>query len=158
MSDKSLLEIRKEKHLTREDIANLTNDVMSAKRLEHIEKGDTLPTPFDIVLLADVYDYPELCLNYCSKTCAIGKSTIPMYEFSLTSSKDLPIITLQLLDTLTSLVSQKDRLISIASDGQITADEIDDFEQFNTGLDKMEIAIKSLKLWAQKNIENNDHL
>ena len=153
MLNMSLSEIRKARHLSREDVANMTNDVMSIKRLEHIEKGETPAVPSDIVLLANIYDFPELCINYCCQNCAIGKTTIPLYEFELTSPKDLPIITLQLLDTLTSLVSQKDRLISIASDGEITADEQADFEQFNSGLEKMEIAIKSLKLWAQKNMD-----
>lgn len=146
-----LMSIRKEKHFSREDIADLTNDVLSTKRLEHIEKGDTEPTPSDIVLLAKVYDMPELCLDYCSHHCAVGKATIPMYDLELNSTKDLPIITLELLDTLNSLSSQKDRMISIAADGKITDDEKQDFKAFNDGLEKMELAIKSLKLWAQKN-------
>ena len=151
MDCSTLVALRKERHLSREDIANLTNDVMSTKRLEHIEKGETEPTPADIVLLADVYNMPELCLNYCSHHCAVGKATVPMYNLELNSPKDLPIITLELLDTLNSLTAQKDRMISIAADGKITDDEKQDFRAFNDGLEKMELAIKSLKLWAQKN-------
>ena len=151
MDCSKLVSIRKEKHLSREDVANLTNDVMSTKRLEHIEKGETEPTPSDIVLLSEVYNIPELCLNYCSQHCAVGKATVPMYELELSSPKDLPIITLELLDTLNSLTAQKDRMISIAADGKITEDEKNDFKAFNDGLEKMELAIKSLKLWAQKN-------
>lgn len=151
MDCSTLVSLRKERHLSREDIANLTNDVMSTKRLEHIEKGETEPTPSDIVLLADVYNMPELCLNYCSHHCAVGKATVPMYDLELNSPKDLPIITLELLDTLNSLTAQKDRMISIAADGKITDDEKQDFKAFNDGLEKMELAIKSLKLWAQKN-------
>ncbi len=151
MDGSKLMAIRKDKHLSREDVANLTNDVMSTKRLEHIEKGETEPTPSDIVLLSDVYNVPELCFNYCSHHCAIGKATVPRYDLELSSPKDLPIITLELLDTLNSLTAQKDRMISIASDGKITEDEKNDFKTFNDGLEKMEIAIKSLKLWAQKN-------
>lgn len=151
MDGSKLMAIRKDKHLSREDVANLTNDVMSTKRLEHIEKGETEPTPSDIVLLSDAYNVPELCFNYCSHHCAIGKATVPRYDLELSSPKDLPIITLELLDTLNSLTAQKDRMISIASDGKITEDEKNDFKTFNDGLEKMEIAIKSLKLWAQKN-------
>ena len=151
MDGSKLMAIRKDKHLSREDVANLTNDVMSTKRLEHIEKGETESTPSDIVLLSDVYNVPELCFNYCSHHCAIGKATVPRYDLELSSPKDLPIITLELLDTLNSLTAQKDRMISIASDGKITEDEKNDFKTFNEGLEKMEIAIKSLKLWAQKN-------
>ena len=151
MDCSTLVSIRKERHMSREDVANLTNDVMSAKRLEHIEKGETEPTPSDIVLLADVYKMPELCLNYCSHHCAVGKATVPVYDLELNSPKDLPIITLELLDTLNSLTAQKDRMISIAADGKITDDEKKDFKAFNEGLEKMELAIKSLKLWAQKN-------
>lgn len=151
MDGSKLMAIRKDKHLSREDVTNLTNDVMSTKRLEHIEKGETEPTPSDIVLLSDVYNVPELCFNYCSHHCAIGKATVPRYDLELSSPKDLPIITLELLDTLNSLTAQKDRMISIASDGKITEDEKNDFKTFNDGLEKMEIAIKSLKLWAQKN-------
>ena len=154
MDNTLLLALRKKNNLTRDDVADLTNDVVSAKRLEHIEKGETLPTPADILTLSEVYKKPELCLNYCSQTCAIGKSIVPMYEMELTKSKDLPIITLELLDTLNALVTQKDRIISIAADGQVTPDEKKDFQQFNDGLEKMELAIKSLKIWAQKNIDN----
>ncbi|SDB45240.1 Helix-turn-helix [Pseudobutyrivibrio sp. YE44] len=150
--DHSTLEaIRKEKGFSRDDVADLTNDVISSKRLEHIEKGETVLNPSDLIVLSEIYDKPELCLNYCSSCCAIGKNTIPMYEFNLTQSKDLPIITLELLDTLNSLVAQKDRIISIAADGEITEDEKSDFQSFNDGLEKMELVIKSLKLWAQKN-------
>lgn len=151
MDNSTLMTIRKEKHLSRDDVADLTNDVVSTKRLEHIEKGETEPTPADIVSLSNVYDMPELCLNYCAHHCAIGKNTVPMYELELNSPKDLPIITLELLDTLNSLTAQKDRIISIAADGKITDDEKSDFKSFNDGLEKMELAIKSLKLWAQKN-------
>ncbi len=155
-SCEALMAIRKEKHLSREDVANCTNDVMSAKRLEHIEKGETKATPEDIVLLSDLYEMPELCLDYCSSHCAIGKATVPMYDLVLSSTKDLPIITLELLDTLNSLTAQKDRIISIAADGKISKDEITDFQSFNDGLEKMELAIKSLKLWAQKNLASLD--
>lgn len=151
MDHSMLMSIRKEKHYSRDDVADLTNDVVSTKRLEHIEKGDTEPTPSDIVSLSSVYNMPELCLDYCAHHCAIGKNTIPIYELALNSPKDLPIITLELLDTLNSLTAQKDRMISIAADGKITEDEKNDFKTFNDGLEKMELAIKSLKLWAQKN-------
>ncbi|MCR5606359.1 MAG: helix-turn-helix transcriptional regulator [Treponema sp.] len=146
--------LRKQNQLTREEVVDQSNGLISVKRLEHIEKGDTEPTPYDVVLLSQIYDKPELCFNYCSQLCSIGKAITPIYEFELTSTKDLPIITLELLDTLNSLSSKKDRIISIAADGEVSDAEKKDFKDFVTGLEKMELAIKSLKMWAQKNISD----
>ena len=62
------------------------------------------------------------------------------------------MITLEMLSTLNTLSREKDRLIDIAADGEITDDEIPDFLEIKKHLDKMSLSIESLKLWVERTI------
>ena len=64
----------------------------------------------------------------------------------------LSMITLEMLSTLNTLSREKDRLIDIAADGEITDDEIPDFLEIKKHLDKMSLSIESLKLWGERTI------
>lgn len=145
--------VRKECKLSRENVENMTESKITAKMLENIENEKTPIKPEQVLILSNIYKKPELTFNYCSKLCPVGMEYMPKCEFSLTSTKDLPIITLELLDTLNCLVQQKDRLIGIVADGKIDDEEKVDFEKFYADLEKMELTIKALKAWASKNFE-----
>ena len=55
-----------------------------------------------------------------------------------------------MLSTINILSRQKDRLVEITVDGKITKDEMKDFLNIKSELDKMTVSIESLKLWIDQ--------
>ena len=72
--------------------------------------------------MADCYKKPSLCNYFCSHECPIGQEYVPEIK-----AKELSQITLEMLATLNTLVKEKERLIEITVDGEISQDEIPDF-------------------------------
>lgn len=66
--------------------------------------------------------------------------------------KELPIITLEILAILNKLTKEKDRLVEITVDGEISADEIADFRQIRSDLEKMSMTIDSMQMWISNKI------
>ena len=66
--------------------------------------------------------------------------------------KDLSQITLEMLATLNRLTKEKERLIEITVDGELSEDEIRDFHKIKMDLEKMAMAIDSLNLWLDNTI------
>lgn len=120
---------------------------ISADRIEKIESEKTLPRPEEILAMAECYQKPSLCNYYCSHECPIGQEYVPEIK-----SKDLSQITLEMLATLNSLDKEKNRLIEITVDGEISADEINDFKAIQTKLEEMAMTIDSLNLWVSNTI------
>ena len=77
------------------------------------------------------------------------------YVPSVDTVHDLPQITVELLSKLNALNRDKDRIIDIAADGKIAADEMEDFNLFCQHLDDMKLAIETLRLWADKTVHGN---
>ena len=117
---------------------------ISESRLEKIETGKTFATPEDIVAMAEAYRFPELCNHYCVNECAIGDRL----DVPLTERKGLAKIVLEVLTTLNQLDREKDRLIEIASDEQVTDDEMPDFLKIQKQLESISATVDSLKLWV----------
>lgn len=132
--------------LTREAAAEKL-EFLSADRIEKIESEKSLPHPDEILAMADCYKNPSLCNYYCSHECPIGQECVPEVQI-----KDLSQITLEMLASLNTLNRDKDRLIEITVDGQISADELDDFHKIQAQLGQISQAIDSLQLWVQKAI------
>lgn len=152
MGRRSIKENKSIYHLCREE-AGLTRAEasyeiagMTESRLEKIESGKTPPYPEDIVNMASVYRRPDLCNIYCAQMCEVGRDKILAVE----CNKGLAQITLEMLSTLNTITREKDRLVDIVVDGEITEDEMQDFLQIQDNLEKMELAIESLKLWVKK--------
>ena len=120
---------------------------LSSDRIEKIESEKSLPHPDEILAMADCYKNPSLCNYYCSHECPIGQEYVPEIQM-----KDLSQITLEMLASLNTLNRDKDRLIEITVDGQISEDELDDFHKIQTQLGQISQAIDSLQLWVQKAI------
>lgn len=99
--------------------------------------------------MADCYKNPMLCNYYCTHECKIGQVYMPEVEL-----KDISQITLEMLATLNTLNREKERLIEITVDGNITQDEFEDFQKIQDQLDKMSLTIESLKLWVNHMIAN----
>lgn len=114
-------------------------------RLIAIEKDQKLPYPEEVVAMAEVYGAPELCNQYCTGQCAIGRKSKPLlYE-------DLSQVSVQLMSALHFMQNANDRIFTILEDGSISPEEQADFKEILKTLDKISFGAQSLRLWAQKN-------
>lgn len=137
---------REEANLTRESAAEKL-EFVSADRIEKIEYEKSLPHPEEILAMAECYKNPALCNYFCSHECPIGQQYVPEIKM-----KELSQITLEMLASLNILEREKNRLIEITVDGEISEDEIQDFKKIQQQLAKISMAIDSLQLWVQKSI------
>ena len=143
-------EAREEAGLTRAAAAEKM-EFISESRIDKIENEKVnAPYPDEVLAMAKAYGRPDLCNQYCSSVCAIGQKYVPKIQID---KKNLPQITLEVLSALNALDSQKDRLIEIASDGEISEDERADFATIKDHLQKMSLAIDSLNLWIEKTLD-----
>ncbi|MDD6616484.1 MAG: helix-turn-helix transcriptional regulator [Lachnospiraceae bacterium] len=120
---------------------------ISADRIEKIENERTLPHPEEVLAMADCYRSPSLCNYFCSHECPIGKEYVPEIKV-----KELSQITLEMLATLNKLAHEKERLIEITVDGELSPNEMPDFLTIKEELGKMALAIDSLNLWLDQAI------
>ena len=114
-------------------------------RLIAIEKNQKVPYPEEVVNMAQIYDAPELCNQYCTSQCAIGRNSKPLIY------QDLNEVSVQLMSALHFLQNTNDRIFSILEDGEISEEEQTDFKKILQTLDKISYGAQSLKLWAEKN-------
>lgn len=141
---------RKEKELTREEVCyDKLNNLISPNKLEKLENGRMYFNPDDVLLLAEAYEKPELCNYYCSHECPIGKKYVPEIEV-----KDLSRIVLEMLASLNSVESEKNRLIEITADGTISSDELKDFIVIQEKLEHISMTVEALQLWTEKMISS----
>ena len=120
---------------------------ISSDRIEKIEHEKTHPHPEEVLAMADCYKNPLLCNYFCSHECPIGIEYVPAIQ-----AKELSQITLEMLATLNKLTHQKERLIEITVDGELTEDELPDFMKIKEELGKMALVIDSLNLWLDQTI------
>ena len=120
---------------------------ISSDRIEKIESEKTLPHPEEILAMADCYKNPSLCNYFCSHECPIGIEYVPEIK-----AKDLYQITLEMLAALNKLSREKERLIEITVDGNLSADEMPDFLKIKEELEQMALVIDSLNLWLDQKI------
>ena len=137
---------REDAEFTRDAAAD-EMEYVSADRIEKIENERSLPHPEEILAMSKAYKAPDLCNYFCSHECPIVQEFVPEVKF-----KDLAQITLEMLASLNSLEKEKNRLIEITVDGEITEDEIEDFQKIQEQLSQISMAIDSLQLWVQKAI------
>lgn len=62
-------------------------------------------------------------------------------------SRAIILIMLEMLANLNALVKEKDRLVEITVDGNITPDEMPDFKRIQNRLEEMSLVVDALKLW-----------
>ena len=135
---------RESRQLTREAASELL-ETMSPERIEKIENERSLPHPDEVLLLAEKYRKPELCNYYCANQCPIGQQYVPEVKV-----KDLSQIVLELLASLNAVSKQKDRLIEITADGEISDDQLEDFIGIQDELERISIAAETLQFWCEK--------
>lgn len=137
---------RENASLTREAAAEQL-EFISESKIEKIEYEKTLPHPEEVLAMAKCYKDPALCNYYCSHECPIGQEYVPEVTF-----KELSQITLEMLASLNALDQKKNRLIEITVDGEISKDELSDFQKIQEQLSQISLAIDSLQLWVDKAI------
>lgn len=145
--NKNIYQISRENNGLTRDAAAERLEFISSDRIEKIESEKSNPHPDEILAMAECYKTPSLCNYYCSHECPIGREYVPEV-----TSKDLSLITLEMLSTLNTLSKEKDRMIDIAADGMVSKDEMPDFLRIKDYLDDMSLTIDSLKLWIENTI------
>lgn len=130
--------------LTREAASDLL-ETLSPERIEKIENDRSLPHPDEVLLMAEKYKQPSLCNHYCANQCPIGAQYVPEIK-----PKDLSQIVLEMLASLNSMQKEKDRLIEITVDGNISHEELADFVAIQEQLEKISIAVETLQLWCER--------
>ena len=133
--------------LSREAAAAVLESIPS-ERIEKIENERSLPHPEEILVMANKYKHPELCNYYCANQCPIGQQYVPEVKI-----KALSQIVLEMLASLNAMNKQKERLIEITADGQISGDEIEDFI-FQQELERISITVETLQLWSEQMLAN----
>lgn len=121
---------------------------ISESSLTHYELGLTKNIPVDVVMMmAELYNAPELKNHYCRTECPIGR-TMPI----ATVEKPLAEATVHLLDSLNTdqINHYSKRLLRIASDGQLTAQERDEVKAIIQALDKVSTAVSELRIIIDK--------
>lgn len=149
--DKSIYQTTREAlNLTREAASELIG-FMSADRIEKIENAKVSIQPEDVLALSNCYKSPALCNHYCANECPIGKEYVPELEL-----KELANIAIETLNGLNRINREKDRLLEIVEDGQVTPDEYDDFINIKKTLDKIALSVETLQLWVNQAIADGN--
>ena len=149
--DKNIYQLSREALDLTRDKASEQMEYISADRIEKIESGRSLPHPDEILTMASCYKKPGLCNYYCSHECPISIRYIPEVE-----DKDLPRIVLEMLASLNMVEKERDRLIDIAVDGEISEDEYKDFNSIRDKLVSLSHSVESLKLWIENTIARGE--
>lgn len=131
---------------SRESAAELIG--VSVSSLADYELGNTKVVPVDkVVLMADLYNAPQLLNSYCAKECPIGCRR----EYA-TELKPLERITVCLSD-LTSdgkLQAMQNRLTHIATNGKVDDDERDSMAEIVRYMEELKHLIEELELFDEK--------
>lgn len=121
---------------------------ISTSTLANHELGVTKNVPPDtVVMMSDLYKTPELRSYYCKHECPIGRNLPLAIQVS-----GLQGITVKILNSLDEdgVRSMKKQLLSIAEDGEITADEQEEFDGIVKELEILATAISELRMLAEK--------
>lgn len=131
---------------SRENAAELLG--ISPYTLADYELGNTKVVPVDkVVLMADLYNAPELITGYCKHQCPIH-GFMPL----ATEEKNLQGIALRLLKGLNEDEMQdlKTSMIDILEDGKVSDNELVEFKKLMEHLDGLAEIISELKLAGEK--------
>ena len=131
-------------------------------RLARIELGNVTPYADEVVSMSKCYNAPELCYNYCSNECPIGRLTMKEVEIN-----SFDRLSLKMLGSLNDIENLRASIINISAteirdnpmenfsaDGQVDIGEQEEFKQILESLDLISNNAKALELWAKKNIKN----
>lgn len=120
----------------------------SNKMLAEWELGNKIPSPENVNLMADLYCAPELRPYFCKHLCPLGGDWPEIDTIAIDS---LDRITVIALNTMKNVDDSKMKLLEIAADGKVTADEHETLMSVINTLKEMETVSQSLQLWLKKN-------
>ena len=133
-----------EKLNSREGAAELLG--LSVSSLSDYELGNTKVVPVDkVVLMADLYNAPELRTYYCRECCPLGASNPKVVL------QDLDRIVVSAISRLRKLPGARDTLLNIVEDGVVTVEEQPDLNEVLGVLEEIAMTALELKLWVEKN-------
>lgn len=138
--------MRYDERLTREGAAGMIG--VSTYTLADYELGNTKIVPVDkVVLMADLYNCPELKTGYCKHECPIGKG----YPVA-TRRGNLEGAALRLINELHGIGKRQtaERIMQIAMDGMISTEEKPELETILKQLEDMTEAISELMLIGKR--------
>lgn len=151
MGRKSTKENKSEYQIARES-AGLTREAAGEKmifvtsdKIEKIENGRSSLHPEDVMAMAECYEAPELKNYFCTHECPIGQKHVQEVK-----PKELSQIVLDLLASINRLSKEKERLVEITVDGEITEEEYEDFDRIISELKIMKLSADTLQLWLEK--------
>jgi hypothetical protein len=121
---------------------------ISESSLTHYELGITKSVPVDVVvIMAELYNAPELRNLYCKEECPIGRS-------HSIATRELPIetVAVHLLHSMENadLKEMAKQLLRIASDGKITPEEAEELVPIQKQLTKISEAVSELNILIEK--------
>ncbi len=117
---------------------------LSPERIEKIESGRSAPHPDEVLAMESCYRDPTLSNYYCTHECPIGMKYVPEAKL-----RELPHAAMELLAALGALGGEKDRLIAIAADAQVSEDERAAFGEIVEKLTRLETAIRAMSIWIE---------
>lgn len=135
-----------ERLYSREGAAELLG--ISVSTLADYELGNTKVVPVDkVVLMAELYNCPELKTGYCKHECPIGKNMT-----LATQVKNIEGIALRMIKEFDSekINSIKKNFVDIAEDGIISEDEKPELKRIMNQLDELAMVISEIKLIGEK--------
>lgn len=135
-----------ERLYSREGAAELLGISVSA--LADYELGITKVVPVDkVMLMAELYNCPELKTGYCKYECPIGKTMT-----LATQVKSIEGIALRMIKEFDSekINSIKKNFVDIAEDGIISEDEKPELLKIMNQLDELAMVISEIKLIGEK--------
>lgn len=116
-------------------------------RLARIELGSKNPFPDEVLMMAEIYNAPELKSYYCKNMCPLGK------DFPDVKPEALDRISIKALSSFRKISAAKELLLDITEDGVITENEKDELNEIIKTLDELNRITQSLKIWVEKNLE-----
>ena len=124
---------------------------ISVSTLADYELGNTKVVPVDkVVLMADLYNAPELITGYCMGECPVH-GFLPL----ATEEKSIQGITLRLLRGFNEdgLRAMEEDLIEITEDGIISREELPKLKEILEKLEKIAEIISEMKIVGEKYIK-----
>ena len=115
-----------------------------------IELGTLVPHPEEALLMSDIYRAPELKNFYCRECCPLGK------DMPKVDNESLDRLTVRAMSSMGKISRAKDMLLEITEDGVVTDEERPELEKIIALLDELTEINQNLKLWLEKNKEEED--
>lgn len=131
---------------SRESAADLLG--VSVSSLADYELGNTKVVPVDkVVLMADLYNAPQLLNSYCASECPIG-----CRREIATEIQTLERTACRLADMVSEGKIQRymDRLMHIAIDGRVNENEIDTMNEIVKYMSQLKVVLEELMLFDEK--------